>query len=115
MQSRAVPMPSAAPSRSGATEPKPLAGRYRDHAIYSGPPPSPSGLSLIETLQILQNYQPKPGASYTTDADYFHYVLEAWKVRDQSGRIADPGLFDVSLGPHLDATHAAQLFKRIDP
>ncbi len=98
-----------------AIERRPLAGRYRDHTVYSTPPPVSTGLSLIETLQILQNYQPRPGATYTTDADYLHHVIEAWKVRDQSGRIADPALFAVDLGPHLDAQHAAALFKRIDP
>jgi gamma-glutamyltranspeptidase len=98
-----------------AIERRPLAGRYRDHAIYSTPPPVSTGLSLIETLQILQNYQPRPGATYATDADYFHHVIEAWKVRDQSGRIADPALWTVDLGPHLDEPHAAALFKRIDP
>jgi gamma-glutamyltranspeptidase / glutathione hydrolase len=36
-------------------------------------------------------------------------------VRDQGPRIADPALWDVSLGPHLDPAHAATLFKRIDP
>ena len=98
-----------------AIERRPLTGRYRDHVVYSSPPPVSTGLALIETLQILQNYQPKAGATYTTDADYFHHVLEAWKVRDPSGRIADPALWNVDLGPHLDAQHAASLFKRIDP
>ena len=77
-----------------AIERRPLAGRYRDHAVYSAPPPVSTGLALIETLQILENYQPQGrGASYATDADYFHYAIEAWKVRDQSGRIADPALW----------------------
>lgn len=98
-----------------AIERRPLSGRYRDHAVYSAPPPSSTGLQLIETLQILQNYQPKPGVAYATDADYFHYVLEAWKVRDPGARTSDPGLFDVNLGQHLDPAHAAGLFKRIDP
>jgi gamma-glutamyltranspeptidase/glutathione hydrolase len=98
-----------------AIERRPLAGQYRDHVVFSAPPPVSTGLTLIETLQILQNYQPRPGATYTTDADYLHYVLESWKVRDQGTRIADPGLFDVNLGPHLDPAHAAALFKRIDP
>ena len=98
-----------------AIERRPLAGQYRDHVVFSAPPPVSTGLGLIETLQILQNYQPKPGANYATDADYMHYVLESWKVRDQGARIADPGLFEVALGPHLDPAHAAGLFKRIDP
>ena len=98
-----------------AIERRPLMGRYRDHVVFSAPPPVSTGLQLIETLQILENYQPKAGATYTTDADYLHYVLESWKVRDQGARIADPGLFDVNLGQHLDPAHAASLFKRIDP
>ena len=98
-----------------AIERRPLAGRYRDHQIYSAPPPVSTGATLIETLQILENYQPKPGASYSSDADYLHYAIESWRVRDQGPRIADPALWDVSLGPHLDPAHAATLFKRIDP
>ena len=98
-----------------AIERRPLSGRYRDHQIYSAPPPVSTGATLIETLQILQNYQPKAGATYTTDADYLHYAIEAWRVRDQGPRIADPALWDVTLGPHLEPGHAANLFKRIDP
>jgi gamma-glutamyltranspeptidase/glutathione hydrolase len=35
-------------------------------------------------------------------------------VRDAGPRIADPALWDVSIGPHLDQAHAATLFQRID-
>jgi gamma-glutamyltranspeptidase len=103
-----------------AIERRPLAGRYRDHTVYSSPPPVSTGLGLIETLQILENYPStrfaRSGqALYTEDADYFHYAIEAWKVRDPSGRIADPALWNVDLGQHLDPGHAASLFKRIDP
>ncbi len=98
-----------------AIERRPLAGRYRDHAVYSVPPPVSSGAALIETLQILDHYTPRPGAAYASDADYLHYAIEAWRVRDQGPRIADPALWEVNLGPHLDAAHAATLFKRIAP
>jgi gamma-glutamyltranspeptidase len=98
-----------------AIERRPLTGRYRDHVVYSAPPPVSTGAALIETLQILQNYPARAGASYTADADYFHHVIESWRVRDQAPRIADPALWDINLGPHLDPAHAATLFKRIDP
>jgi gamma-glutamyltranspeptidase len=110
-----------------AIERRPLSGRYRDHAVYSAPPPVSTGLQLIETLQILENFSSARAARpstrsarsgqalYASDADYFHYAIEAWKVRDQSARIADPALWNVDLGPHLDPAHAATLFKRIDP
>ena len=98
-----------------AIERRPLSGRFRDHAVYSSPPPVSTGLQLIESLQILDNYKVSGPVSYAANADYFHYAIEAWKVRDQAGRIADPALFDVDLGSHLDPAHAATLFKRIDP
>lgn len=98
-----------------AIERRPLSGTFRGHAVFSTPPPVSSGLAMIETLQILDNYRPSPGTAYAANADYLHYAIESWKVRDQSGRIADPALWPVDLGPHLDPEHAATLFKRIDP
>ena len=44
-----------------------------------------------------------PARPTRSDADYLHYAIEAWRVRDQGPRIADPALWDVNLGPHLDA------------
>ena len=97
-----------------AIERRPIIGRYRDHIVYSSPPPVSTGVQLVETLQILQNYLPK-GSAYSADADFLHHAVEAWRVRDQGPRIADPALWDVNLGPHLDPAHAAALFRRIDP
>jgi gamma-glutamyltranspeptidase len=98
-----------------AIERRPLSGRYRDHVVFSSPPPVATGAALIETLQILQNYGPPAKTPFSGDADYLHHVIEAWKVRDQGPRIADPAFWDVDLGSHLDAAHAAGLFRRIDP
>ncbi len=98
-----------------AIERRPLAGRYRGHLVYSAPPPVSSGAAMIETLQILDHYTPRAGASYTTDADFFHYLIEVGKARDQVRRIADPDRWPVDLGNHLERAHAADLFKRIDP
>ena len=98
-----------------AIERAPVAGRYRDHLVYSAPPPVSSGVSLVETLQILDHYKPAAGAHYANDADYFHYLIEAWKARDAIRRISDPERWDVDLGNHLERSHAAELFKRIDP
>jgi len=98
-----------------AIERRPLVGRYRGHLVYSAPPPVPTGLQIVETLNILDQYQPRAGARYTTDADYFHYVIEAWRVRDGGARIADPERWPVDLGNHLEPAHALERFKLIDP
>ena len=54
-------------------------------------------------------------ARTTRDADYFHHVLEAWKVRDPLRRVADPERWPVAYEEHLTDAHAQQLFRKIDP
>jgi gamma-glutamyltranspeptidase/glutathione hydrolase len=102
-------------SQYRAIEREPVAGRYRGHTLYAGGPPVSTGIQLFESLQILGNYQPAPSARPTTDADYFHYVLESWKVRDQLRRVADPERWPVDFAEHLTAEHAKKLFAKIDP
>jgi gamma-glutamyltranspeptidase len=98
-----------------AMERKPLMGRYRGNLVYSVPAPVSSGAQLIETLNILDNYKPKAGATYATDPDYFHYVIDAWRLRDGGNRIADPERWPVDYGDHLEPSHAADRFRLIDP
>jgi gamma-glutamyltranspeptidase len=98
-----------------AMEREPVVGQYRGHALYAGGPPVSTGIQLFESLQILENYQPRPAARITTDADYFHHVLEAWKVRDQVRRVADPERYPVDFAEHLTLAHAKKLFGKIDP
>ncbi len=98
-----------------AIERKPIVGRYRGHLVYSVPAPVPTGLQIIESLNILDHYMLKAGATYARDADYFHYAVEAWRVRDGGARIADPERYAVDYGNHLEPGHALDRFKLIDP
>jgi gamma-glutamyltranspeptidase len=98
-----------------AIEREPVVGRYRGHALYAGGPPVSTGIQLFESLHVLENYQPRPGARTTTDADYFHYLIESWKVRDQLRRVADPERWPVDFAEHLSSEHAQKLFAKIDP
>src|SRR6185503_10747194 len=98
-----------------AVERKPISGRYRGHLVYSVPAPVPTGLQIVETLNILDNYVPRTGATYMRDADYLHYAVEAWRVRDGGARIADPERYPVDYGNHLDPGHALERYKLIDP
>ncbi len=97
-----------------AMERAPIAGRYRGHTLYAGGPPVSTGIQLFESLQVLENFQPKPGARASTDADYFHYLVEAWKVRDPLRRVADPERWPVDYEEHLTLEHAKKLFAKID-
>ncbi len=98
-----------------AMERAPVRGRYRGHAIFSPSAPVSTGIQLIESLQVLGHYTPKAGARATTDANYWHQVIEAWKVRDPLRRVADPERWPVDFAEHLQLDHAARLFRRIDP
>jgi gamma-glutamyltranspeptidase len=98
-----------------AMERRPISGRFRGHLIYSVPAPVSTGLQVVETLQILDHFLPRPGARVTTDADYFHHVIDAWRVRDGGARIADPERWPVDYGNHLEPQHALERFKLIDP
>lgn len=98
-----------------AMERKPLEGRYRRHRVFTPPAPTSDGMRLIETLQILDKFTPKPNARYAVDPDYLHYVIEAWRVRDAGGQIADPERWPIDLGNHLEPGHALERFKLINP
>ena len=97
-----------------AIERKPVSGRYRDHVLFTGGPPVGTGVTLLEALQVLGNYKPSTHATPATDADYWHYLIESWKMRDRVARIADPAQWPVDFEEHLEPAHATNLFGRID-
>ena len=98
-----------------AIEREPVMGSYRGHTLYAGGPPLSTGVQLFESLHVLENYQPKAGARASLDADYLHYLVESWKVRDPLRRIADPERWPVEFEEHLTREHAKKLFAKIDP
>ncbi len=98
-----------------AIERVPVSGHYRGHTLYAGGPPLSTGIQMFESLHVLENYQPRPGARATMDPDYFHYLMEAWKVRDPLRRVADPERWPVDFEEHLTDAHAKTLFAKIDP
>ena len=98
-----------------AIEREPVAGHYRGHSLYAGGPPVSTGIQLFESLHVLENYSRAPGARARADADYLHYLIESWKVRDPLRRVADPERWPVEFEEHLTDAHAKKLFAKIDP
>ena len=97
-----------------AMERKPLVGRIAVTSSTRCRRRCRPGASLVETLQILDHYAPRPGAASRATPTYFHHVIEAWRVRDGGARIADPARWPVD-SPHLERAHARERFKLIDP
>jgi gamma-glutamyltranspeptidase len=98
-----------------AIERVPVTGHYRGHSLYASGPPVSTGIQLFESLHVLENFQPKAGARANSDADYFHYLIEAWKIRDPLRRVADPERWPVEYEEHLTHEHAKKLFDKLDP
>ena len=98
-----------------AIEREPVVGHYRGHTLYAGGPPSRPASSCSSRCTSSRTTSRKPGARASTDADYLHYLIESWKVRDPLRRVADPERWPVEFDEHLTDEHAKKLFAKIDP
>ncbi|MEP6689892.1 MAG: gamma-glutamyltransferase [Gemmatimonadaceae bacterium] len=87
-------------ARYYAAERDAVSGTYRGNTLYSSAPPVSGGASLVAQLNLLENVAaPKP---YADDAATLNAMIAAWVLSPSTrNRIADPGLFDVSLVPFL--------------
>jgi gamma-glutamyltranspeptidase len=91
---------------------EPVRGTYRGHTIYSSAPPVSGGATLVAQLNLLEQLA-EPRLP-TEDAATAHGMIEAWKLVP-SGRIADPGLWPVDLGPYLSKDTAASRWGCFSP
>jgi gamma-glutamyltranspeptidase/glutathione hydrolase len=98
-----------------AIEREPLVGRYRDYEILTAPPPVSGGASLIQMLQILDNYPIEKTAHYRSNVDSLHYMVESWKNISGERRVADPFIWDINLSDVLSPEWAKAQFEKIDP
>lgn len=73
---------------------KPVEGTYRGFTIASMPPPSAGGASLIQVLNILENFDYK-----THQADWYHLIAESIKLalNDKEAHFADPDFVQIPL------------------
>ena len=88
-------------ARYFAVERPAVVGEYRGHTIYAAAPPVSGGVSLVAKLNLLNNFAPM--SLYTEDAASLHALVEASKLQPSSrGRLADPSLWPVDIGPVID-------------
>ncbi|HDP98827.1 MAG TPA: gamma-glutamyltransferase [bacterium] len=93
----------------------PLRGNYRDYTIYSAPPPQ-SGLTIIETLNILEFKKLSEMGNYTKFAASFHFMAEAMKraYADRLTYLSDPLFVDVPTDVLINKEFARSRFEDID-
>jgi gamma-glutamyltranspeptidase len=101
-------------ARYYAAEREPVAGSYRGYTLYSSAPPVAGGAQLVGTLNLLEQFKdPKP---YTEDAATLHAMLSAWLLVPSSrNRIADPGLWPVTIEPFTNRDTASARWRCFDP
>ncbi len=101
-----------------AYEPKlrqPVHGTYRGYEILGAPPPSSGGVTLIETLNIVEEY---PLSQFGQDsAESIHFVAEAFRRAffDRAELLGDPDFSRIPVAQLLDKHYAAAWRESIDP
>lgn len=86
---------------------EPLRGTYRGHTVMTMPPPS-SGMTLLETLNILEGFAPLPPFE---SARYKHLLAASLQRAfvDRNRYLADPGFSPVPVERLTDKSRAALL------
>lgn len=93
---------------------EPVRGTYRGYTIISSPPPSSGGTHIIETLNILENFD--IGSLDVNSAEYLHLMSEAFKFsyEDRAKYMADTNFVDVPLKGLRSKEYAKKLAGKID-
>ena len=92
-----------------ADETEPLTCTYRGYAFISAPPPSSGGVTMCETLNILEGYDMK-ALGYHSAASV-HYMVEAMRHAyvDRNTLLGDPAFVKNPLDKLLSKAYAAQI------
>ncbi|HEY6972495.1 MAG TPA: gamma-glutamyltransferase [Candidatus Angelobacter sp.] len=88
-------------------ERQPIRGTYRGLEIISAPPPSSGGITLMETLNILEGYDLK--ALGNRSADAIHLTAEAFRraFYDRAEFLGDPDFTRLPIPQLIDKKYAA--------
>src|SRR5258708_32688989 len=96
-------------------ERQPIRGMYRGYEIISAPPPSSGGITLLETLNILEGYDLASLGSRS--ADSIHLTAEAFRRAffDRAEFLGDPDFNQLPVPQLLDKKYAAAWRALLDP
>jgi gamma-glutamyltranspeptidase / glutathione hydrolase len=92
---------------------KPVIGTYRGHTIVAMPPASSGGITMMETLNILETYEtPAPYGSTL----WAHRLAESYQraFLDRNNKLGDPAFVNVPQDELTSKSYARQLRAKID-
>lgn len=90
----------------------PIYNQYRGHAIVAMPPPSSGGVTIMQMLNIFEQF---PLRDWAMSAKTYHVMAEAMKLSfaDRGKHLADPDFYQVPVNWLIDKDRAAQLSAKI--
>ncbi len=95
---------------------KPLMGTYRGHTILTANLPE-SGITLIQGLNMIENYDLKNSGHFSESAKTFHMMAETSKLMyaDRYEYLGDPDFVDVPVDVMISKGYARARFNTINP
>jgi len=95
-------------------EKEPVVGTYRGYTIISSPPPSSGGTHIIQTLNILEQFD--VSSMDVNSTEYVHLFSEALKLayEDRAKFMADTDFIDVPLKGLRSKRYSENLANRIE-
>ena len=95
-------------------ERQPIRGSYRGYDIISAPPPSSGGVTLVETLNILEGYD--LGKMGNRSADSIHLISEAFRraFYDRAEFLGDPDFSQLPIPQLIDKKYATAWRTSVD-
>lgn len=91
----------------------PIRSTYRGYTLLTMPPASSGGITMTETLNILENFAPLPPFGST---QYVHLLAEAYRRAfiDRNSKLGDPAFVHVPVDALTSKSYARQLSSQID-
>jgi gamma-glutamyltranspeptidase/glutathione hydrolase len=96
-------------------ERRPVRGTYRGYEIISAPPPSSGGITMLESLNILEGYD--LGKTGNRSAASIHLTVEAYRraFYDRAEFLGDPDYSQIPVAQLIDKKYAAAWRDTLDP
>jgi len=93
---------------------EPIASTYRGYKLFTMPPSSSGGVTITESLNILETYETLPPFGSTA---YAHLVASAYQRAfiDRNSKLGDPAFVQVPLDKLTSKAYARELRKTISP
>ena len=91
----------------------PIQSTYRGYTLLTMPPASSGGITMTETLNILENFAPLPPFGST---QYVHLLAEAYRrsFMDRNAKLGDPAFVKIPMDVLTSKSYAKTLASQID-